>query len=240
MTSASDLLSPGVAYTRGGVAGTYSNVFTDGTCTDFKNAVVDPKQIPQLKKGWAPANIAIVSNGLCGSTCAAFVRYVIFLYSWSLNSWNPPLFNIYSVLRDQFQVKTFTYGGSSGKSYTPTSFEGGVVAHYSELLSNTKMTDKPQPGGPVELTLPVDASIPIWEGYSPSSQYPNVPAEWVVDRADDQLAGIQDTMDTVAIWKATAVAAKFSSGARMVGSISKGYDMAFSFVVLVLVVILST
>ena len=76
--SASEVLADGIdnpnnmvyQYTRGGVAGNYTARFE----MDCREYLGNMTLLPQLRKGWLPRNMAIVSNGLCGSTCSNIVR----------------------------------------------------------------------------------------------------------------------------------------------------------------------
>ncbi|KAI9335002.1 hypothetical protein DFJ73DRAFT_852321 [Zopfochytrium polystomum] len=122
----SDILSDDPAYlqVRGGRLGQYTRRF-EMDCVEY---FVNMTKLPQLKKGWEGRNIAVVSNGLCGSTCSNIVR----------------------VLRDQFKVQSYVYGGR-GAAFQPTSFEGGklvdfgrVQSEISELLA--KQNGKSAPG----------------------------------------------------------------------------------------------
>ncbi|KAJ3323528.1 hypothetical protein HDU76_013623 [Blyttiomyces sp. JEL0837] len=73
MVTVNDLFVPGNTTTRGGISGRYSNVFLNADCQSFIQSLLDPGNVVQLKKGWDPKDVVIVSNGLCGSTCAAMV-----------------------------------------------------------------------------------------------------------------------------------------------------------------------
>jgi hypothetical protein len=76
MSKPEDLLSPG----RTNIPsrqGKFSNPFSNnGQCLPHLIKVMDPLFFPQLKRGWSVGNMAVVSNGNCGSTCGCFVRYV--------------------------------------------------------------------------------------------------------------------------------------------------------------------
>ncbi|KAJ3104505.1 hypothetical protein HDU97_009118 [Phlyctochytrium planicorne] len=95
----STLLSDKSSKTRNGVTDNYSGLF-EIDCKGFQyilnvQNLVGPKF---LSNGWAPENIAIISNGACGSTCGESVRS----------------------LRAQYGIKTYVYGGTTGKPYQPT------------------------------------------------------------------------------------------------------------------------
>ncbi|KAJ3201074.1 hypothetical protein HDU67_001559, partial [Dinochytrium kinnereticum] len=62
---------PAYIYERGGEPATYSAKF-DLDCSSYLEK--NRQYLPRLKKGFEPHNIAVISNGLCGSTCSNFVR----------------------------------------------------------------------------------------------------------------------------------------------------------------------
>ncbi|KAJ3301471.1 hypothetical protein HDU76_005742 [Blyttiomyces sp. JEL0837] len=195
-----DLTQNPVSITRGGVASSYTRKFTLD-CKPFVQQF--QSAIPSLTKGWSSKNIFILSDGLCGSTCAYFTR----------------------VARDQFGVATLTYGGGSAASGTtpiqPSSFEGGALGSFDALLNDTttilgttKLT-KDVAGVaatvPGAFLLPVTGSLPIWEMYSPLGKGGNdVPAEWVPEPADVMVQSV-DPIDVAGLWKAAALAVSGSN-----------------------------
>ncbi|KAJ1552401.1 hypothetical protein HK405_011468 [Cladochytrium tenue] len=186
MTTPEDLFSAGREFVRGGVQGLYTNAFIDSECTSFQQLLTSSQQFAQLSGGWGFSNVALVSNGICGSTCAAFGR----------------------TLRDQFSVPAFSYAGASGAAFQPTSFEGGSVAHFDALLDGAAQAAAAYgaddiAGAPTAFPLPVDGSIAFWEGYSMLVNT-QVPAEWVPDPADYHLTNVADPTDPVAVWTAAA------------------------------------
>ncbi|KAI9346733.1 hypothetical protein DFJ73DRAFT_463258 [Zopfochytrium polystomum] len=188
LKSLQDLFEPGKTVVRGGKSGQYSNRFIEASCSDFKKAIKDSSAFPQLKSGWGPQNIALLSNGLCGSTCAAVTR----------------------TLREQFnnKIRTYTYGGASATPFQPTSFAGGCVAHFSTLLAGAQRAymannNTAVPGGPLPFTLPVDGSIPFWESYSILSNT-DVPVEFVKQPSEEWLEKVVDPTDAVSVWQAAA------------------------------------
>ena len=74
--SAEGLFSPGFVYNRGGVNASFSNIFQI-SYENQKKAVETFFNTPekfQLISGYKSENVAIVSNGICISSCANFVR----------------------------------------------------------------------------------------------------------------------------------------------------------------------
>ncbi|TPX77968.1 hypothetical protein CcCBS67573_g00747 [Chytriomyces confervae] len=130
-----------------------------------------------LKKGWSAANVLVVSNGFCGSTCAQFV----------------------TILRDQMGVRAASYGGGNKKSvagtksFDPTSFAAGAIASFSDLLA---LYGKATPGStdstliPKAFKYPVDGQMPFWTSYSSRGARPSFPTEWNIDASDFYLEGV--------------------------------------------------
>ncbi|KAJ3323529.1 hypothetical protein HDU76_013624 [Blyttiomyces sp. JEL0837] len=175
--SADDLFSPGILRLRGGVGGRYSNLFEFGECQMLLESVrsQDAEQL------WDAQNISIVSNGLCGSTCAAMVR----------------------ILRDQLQIRAFTYGGLTGQlPFQPTSFEGGLVATYKDLRDTKSIPLIARQYLPLAPIFPMKGTIPFWESYGNKSN--NIPMEWLPHPADAHLIDIIDTTDPVSVWTSAA------------------------------------
>ncbi|KAJ3093968.1 hypothetical protein HDU97_008776 [Phlyctochytrium planicorne] len=104
-----DLLSKGPVYSRGRTLSSYTSKF-ETDCSEYNVNIF--KNLPQPAVGWRAEKIAFLSNGFCGSTCANFLR----------------------VFREQYNVRTFVYGGASGKPFQPTTFEGGRVVTFDEIL----------------------------------------------------------------------------------------------------------
>ncbi|KAJ3106942.1 hypothetical protein HDU97_005223 [Phlyctochytrium planicorne] len=176
LKSVSELTNPGRGLKRGGKNGKYTNQFAMD-CSNIVVPVTSASKTTQLKRGWSPENIAIISNGFCGSTCAQFVR--------SLRTFN---------------VRAYTYGGSSGSAFQPTSFEGGAVMGFSDLLSST---DPAVQGAPVPFTFPTQGSIAFLEAYSVRSSDPDVPAEFIRQNADAHFL-VDDHTDPLEVWAAAS------------------------------------
>ncbi|KAI8840265.1 hypothetical protein BC829DRAFT_420830 [Chytridium lagenaria] len=157
--NATNILTNTITKTRGGRDATLSGFFTFDCTGAF------PSSLPRLDRGWLPADVVVVSDGGCGSACACMVRS----------------------LRDAHKIKSYVYGGSSGKPYTPTSFEGGIVLPYSSIA-----------------TYPNN-------GYSRLGRLAlEYPAEWIPYPADEWL-GIANPSDRISVWN--AVAAKMADPA---------------------------
>jgi hypothetical protein len=185
LKSPEELFNPGVTYTQNNQATKFSNPVS--SCVKLLAQIVDPVKVTtQLNRGWAPANIAIVSNGFCGSTCGQFVR----------------------TMRDSLNIQSFTYGGPSGNTpLQPTSFEAGSVATFSDLstVNLAKNSTSPLPSdSPGFLPLPVTGGVAIWQSFSPKDQndknLQHVPIEFIPKPAEKHLNGMATT-DPVAIWK---------------------------------------
>ncbi|KAJ3097318.1 hypothetical protein HDU96_000421 [Phlyctochytrium bullatum] len=102
-------ITSGPSYSRGRTLSAYTQK-VESDCTDFSRDMF--RNLQQLVKGWRPEKIGVISNGFCGSTCSNFVR----------------------VLREQHGVRSFVYGGASGQPFQPTSFEGGRLLTFDDLL----------------------------------------------------------------------------------------------------------
>jgi hypothetical protein len=109
-------------------------------------------------------------------------------------------------LRDQFHIKTFTYGGASGETFQPTSFEGGAVKDFGGLYEASVSLgglESGIQGAPLPFTFPASGSIAFWEAYSTLGGQPVFPAEWVRMVADGHVF-VNDPLDVLEIWNRTA------------------------------------
>ncbi|KAJ3313133.1 hypothetical protein HDU76_002710 [Blyttiomyces sp. JEL0837] len=155
----------------------YSNRFTNyKECQQTLSDVLDDKVNVQLTMGgWDPKNVAVVSNGECGSTCAVFVR----------------------TLRNQYGIKTFTYGGSSQSTpFQPTSFEGGNVLTFTRILQDTQQL------AVLDFPLPTIGQLPFWEAYFVVPGYdeqPEIPGEFTPHESEYLVTGVKST-DWVGVW----------------------------------------
>lgn len=185
--------------TRGGASSLYSDTFSLA-CTSFATQL--SQTVPPLTKGWSPTSIFIISDGTCGSTCAAFTR----------------------IARDQFQVRSFTYGGSTGEAFQPSSFEGGTVASFERILNDTRAIVNAVNGtrnssllsslggsdtsiGRLpnkRFALPVMGSVLLWESYSEQGKGElEMPVEWIPAPSEGYLAGVY-AVDKIGVWRAAA------------------------------------
>ncbi|KAJ3195659.1 hypothetical protein HDU67_004307, partial [Dinochytrium kinnereticum] len=99
--NSTSILSPTSRKTRGGIDGEFSGFFTFGC--EGENP---PNALTPLSRGWSGRDIAILSDGGCGSACAVMVRS----------------------FRDAHKTRAYVYGGSTSTPYTPSSFEGGIIS----------------------------------------------------------------------------------------------------------------
>ncbi|KAI9341520.1 hypothetical protein DFJ73DRAFT_843484 [Zopfochytrium polystomum] len=181
--TASALFTPGLVLDRGGTQQKFSNKFLID-CRPLSNKLVNASIVLQLKRGWAPENIAIASNGFCGSTCAIFTR----------------------TMRESLGIKSYTYGGPTpSKPFQPTSFEGGRVARFHDVIASIRnvlaasnvTTPSALAKYPYEFPLPANGGIAFWEAYSQvrnaSSSVAAAPplefSPWPADAALPEIAG---------------------------------------------------
>ncbi|KAJ3111847.1 hypothetical protein HDU96_005299 [Phlyctochytrium bullatum] len=130
--------------------------------------------VPKLKTGWDPKDVVVLSSGYCGSTCSIFVRR----------------------LRELVGVRVITYGGASGRPYTPYSFEGGWVKQFDEITAEklaaanpdmfNSLTPVERDALPKAFTIPVSGGSITTEalgsGLTPAGFV--YPVEWVVNPAE--------------------------------------------------------
>ncbi|KAJ3094702.1 hypothetical protein HDU97_007699 [Phlyctochytrium planicorne] len=177
------------SFTRNGVKDTYSGLF-DIDCKSIQDVFNGLEDVgvtfPQLSKGWAPENVALVGNGFCGSTCAESTR----------------------ALRAQYGIKTYVYGGF-GKTYQPTSFEGGSVIQYGPIIDSAQtVASRVSPAAnagvliPAPFALPVSGQVLFWESYSNGASQ-ETPDEWTVQPADEYIK-VSDSTEIVEVWNAVA------------------------------------
>ncbi|KAJ3089625.1 hypothetical protein HK100_007700, partial [Physocladia obscura] len=181
MTSLSELLDPGRTSTRNGVANTYSNLFTlDHSCQETFAVALNASLFPQLQNGWKADNVAVVSNGFCGSTCANFCR----------------------TLRDKHGIRSYTYGGGGAAKtpFQPSAFEGGMVLGYQSFDT---VVSKNVAGAPAtdDLVFPLArARFPFYEVYPDYDRNgTGLPAEWIPQVAEGQLENVNAT-DPETVW----------------------------------------
>ncbi|KAJ3112151.1 hypothetical protein HDU96_004885 [Phlyctochytrium bullatum] len=174
------LLSNTKTYTRGGVTEPFSQKF-DIDCADVSALFA---KFPQLTSGgWNPANVAVLTNGFCGSTCGEVVRS----------------------LRSQYGVKVYVYGGTTGTAFQPTSFEGGSVLDFDGVLDAfvkiPRLSGVAPPNGTLTGTsfpVPARGQVLFWESYSPARKS-DTPDEWIVDPADAWIS-VADGAEVVEAW----------------------------------------
>ncbi|KAJ3096031.1 hypothetical protein HDU97_006306 [Phlyctochytrium planicorne] len=176
--NSTDVLSSTTRTIRGGIESEFSGFFSacDGT-------VPFGVDVPKLKKGWKSENVIVVSSGHCGSACAVMVR----------------------ALRDGANVRSVVYGGFSGNPFTPTSFEGGVVAELIQLTAGFYQSSDPDV--PKGFKRSISGHILVTEGYSLLGKgNSEVPVEFVREDADFWISiGPGDSIER--LWAAAAAAA---------------------------------
>ncbi|KAJ3154468.1 hypothetical protein HK101_001668 [Irineochytrium annulatum] len=132
--------------------------------------------------------LALVSNGVCGSTCATFTR----------------------ILRHQnttMSVPSFTYGGNTFQAFQPDSFEGGSISQFSAILHTVQgiVANHTKGTFPIleawtDLPLPAEITLPVWAAYSPLSALPDAPSEFVSEPSDGYIA-VADPLDSFSIYQ---------------------------------------
>ncbi|KAJ3188086.1 hypothetical protein HK101_009215 [Irineochytrium annulatum] len=189
-TGLADILKAQKPSTRNGITEQFSGAF-DIDCVDPFFKWMDA--MPQLRKGWQPANVAVVGNGFCGSTCAETVRS----------------------MRDRLGIKAYVYGGYSATPYQPTQFEGGSVVDMNTISTGTAIVKKLADGGAAKGATPARIPVPFagpaigqvlwWESYSGGSSRSDVstPEEWIPEPADGKVY-VSDSTDIVAGWYGVA------------------------------------
>ncbi|KAJ3015574.1 UNVERIFIED_CONTAM: hypothetical protein HDU68_012657 [Siphonaria sp. JEL0065] len=199
---AKEVLTPGEK-----IAG-YPHMNTNKVIIDNENGGCPAiPQTMQLKKGWLPKNILLVSNGVCGSTCAQFTTY----------------------LRDQVGVRVVTYGGGYKRSagdnnFDPTAFAAGDVLSFATFLDIYGYTGYFYPNAfkaPHKVTMPSQSQdpedvmfprpfpfainehgqMPFLTSYSPKPAQPNLPIEWIIDPSEFYLNTV-NMGDPASVWKA--------------------------------------
>ncbi|KAJ3023428.1 UNVERIFIED_CONTAM: hypothetical protein HDU68_008617 [Siphonaria sp. JEL0065] len=172
--------------------------------------LIADSQCPPLPKAkspsWKVQDVLIVSNGLCGSTCAQFT----------------------TLLRDQVGVRTVTYGGgkkrsTSGQSnFDPTAFAAGDVLPFTVFLSelgqplpktvNVTSQDPEDSLLPRPFKFPIGSTgqIPFLTSYSPKPSQPDLPTEWVINPSEFFVDNVQ-LGDPTSVWKAVLDAKFFEA-----------------------------
>ncbi|KAJ3030729.1 UNVERIFIED_CONTAM: hypothetical protein HDU68_007940 [Siphonaria sp. JEL0065] len=162
---------------------------------------LDVPGVVPLKKGWAPKDVLLVSNGVCGSTCAQFS----------------------TLLRNQVGVRVVTYGGGYKRSagdnnFDPTAFAAGDILPFSAILEEFQAADPAIFTSPQNFTLsaqdPEDSilprpfkfpinpagQMPLLTSYTPMPAHQPIPIEWVIDPSEFFLENV-NLGDPVSVWK---------------------------------------
>ncbi|KAI9335359.1 hypothetical protein DFJ73DRAFT_763906 [Zopfochytrium polystomum] len=190
LTTADQLLVPGVTSTRGGVTGRYSNRFR--YCDSSASYMLNASKFNQLKAGWPASKVALISDGNCASSCAVFTR----------------------TLRANYGVRAYVVGGASGQSFAPTSYDGGLRVTFADLLTETNnavagtkvAAVSPRSSLPSAFPLSGQGSIPLWEAYSPNASLDESarPLDFTIDPADALLSEVGNALNPLAVWNAVA------------------------------------
>ncbi|KAJ3108021.1 hypothetical protein HDU97_002601 [Phlyctochytrium planicorne] len=177
--------------TRAGKQSRFSGYFVT-KCAATNGTV----EYPPLPRKYTPNDIAIVSNGNCGSACSLMIR----------------------ALRDTWKVPAYVYGGATKTTFTPTSYEGGFVTSLRKLNAHT--VDKEDLSASELALLPsnfpnsIQFRFAIMEAFSPNGkQGLNNPIEWTPSPAEEWL-DVEDPSDTKLLWNAVAKKRWASSGSE--------------------------
>lgn len=187
-----DFIKQGPEITRGGKTSRYSQRFIDDCRDEFG---LLPKNTEPLFK---PENIAIVTNGICGSTCALFSN----------------------VLKNEFKVKTFATGGvDDNKPMAFNSFNGGEVRHLGSIIKELQLVgvnelfagddvksnildELAQVGVNDIKPLPLQSDLSFTYRESYANQFPEIPLEFVFEPADFRIPTTAESdMNPVAVWQ---------------------------------------
>ncbi|KAJ3264991.1 hypothetical protein HDU77_006814 [Chytriomyces hyalinus] len=173
------IIEPGIQLP--GFTQQYSNYFLNG-CPKLTG-------LKPLKHGWQANDILLVSNGVCGSTCA----------------------QVTTIMRNQLGVRAVTYGGgrthaaplNQQPNFDPTSFAAGDVISFTDTLDFFDSKKGPQRIGdspnenaeskllPVKFKFPLKGGqMPFWTSMSTHSKHPDAPIEWIVDPSEFYLRDV--------------------------------------------------
>ncbi|KAI8839935.1 hypothetical protein BC829DRAFT_447069 [Chytridium lagenaria] len=159
VVSSEEIFSPGTRRWVGGVAEDLTNRF-HLNCTGYKAVARTGRWWKMLERSFE--GVAVVSNGLCGSTCGTFVR----------------------ALQHFHKVRTYTYSPITPYPYQPTSYEGGTVVSLSDLHTSIQTDNLTSITGSTlfrPFPFATNGKIPFYQLEQPGR---SEPAEWVPIRAD--------------------------------------------------------
>ncbi|KAI8608978.1 hypothetical protein BC830DRAFT_1222539 [Chytriomyces sp. MP71] len=178
----------------------YEHRFSNRFLINFENECALTRAMTPLRHGWRPQDVLLVSNGLCGSTCAQFT----------------------SLLRDQVGVRAVTYGGGpqrsvaqgQGLAFDPTAFAAGTVVAFADhvalfaanawwagkkgLVAGYPAETAEERLNPVRFKFYVEGQLPFFTTFSKFSSI-RMPLEWSVDTSEFYLAGVR-LNDPASIW----------------------------------------
>ncbi|KAJ3096545.1 hypothetical protein HDU97_005779 [Phlyctochytrium planicorne] len=187
LNSTSDLFDPGENIKVMMDSGVLNDKFTNRFHLNCTGYIEDVKSMPAGANWTKFENVVVVSNGLCGSTCATFVR----------------------ALKHQFGVRTYTYGSSISQPFQPTSYEGGTVVSFTDLRDNAyQFLNNPLSNLNFFKSFPfyVSGKIPFFQLIEPNmvdSGGQLWPAEWIPMKADMHVR-VMNPMDPEMIWRGVA------------------------------------
>ncbi|KAJ3128104.1 hypothetical protein HK098_005158 [Nowakowskiella sp. JEL0407] len=118
-----------------GYLGSYTQQYVDDGCADIVPSLISASIQSGVRIDfWKPTNIAILSEGSCGSACSMITR----------------------ALFQQKGVRTYVYGGPidvpSGRPFAWCSFDGGPVAKEPQIRSEIARLSSRLPAGNVDAT----------------------------------------------------------------------------------------
>jgi hypothetical protein len=146
-----DWFVPGHNHTRGGVEGTYSELFRDQCDLLYK--------VMHLPEGMSfkPSQIKIVTNGFCGSTCCFFSRH----------------------LQESYNIATFAMGGISYIPMSIGTSPGNQVLDIGTTISYaTKLGMKNHPLSPPGFPNTASMSYTLREVYPWTPTARDIPLDY--------------------------------------------------------------
>jgi hypothetical protein len=173
--TSSDFMVKGPSYTRGGKTSQY----TDQCVLDCNNIY---NAIPGTGKNmFRPEDVAILSDGNCGSTCALLTNALV----------------------ENFNVTTFGYGGLSTIPMSFSSFAGGQVFSMDDLIDRSESIASVKEFLPKKFVRQSSLSFTLREVYSKSM--PELPLEWTYLPTRVRIPNRSDlNFNPVALWNEVA------------------------------------
>lgn len=166
---------PGVNHTRGGVEGTYSELFRD-SCDIYFKVLPPPEGLD-----FTPDEVKVLTNGYCFSTCALLSRH----------------------MQEYTKVETVVVGGVQGKPMGIATTPGGQVNDLATTLQMAEklgMADHPlsPPGFPNSARM----TYTLREVYPWQKTYRDIPLEFFFQPATHHIPYTrQSAIEPTAVWK---------------------------------------